>query len=663
MSINSLTQNSQIMSQLSTALNLISPTTGITVLNGDGNITTSVVGNTGTITLKPTLNVTSVSTNALEIDNFQNPWTTNKPSSDGQVLSSTTLGALSWVPQTGGGGGITTINTTNANLTASETSDPAVWNIGLSNTLTGLENLTVGNGVNTGITIAIGSTGITMNDTAIIGASMTNPFIIQPSSNGQVLSSTTGGTLSWVSQSGGGGGITTINTTNANLTASETSNPAVWDIGLNTVVENLTSVVSQNISCGLAGSPDSGLNTVANSGGIYMNACPINQVSLIGNRNTDPVTSVDIFSNWNGGSDWGGEVYLDSTGVYIDTNSATKNLYYSPNGDLANYTTAVSYPPTTAPSWVISNAGDATLATSIFTGADVNETAVKLNAGNLDIGNNDIININQIIAYSTAPSADIKIRSNFGSGTYGGELYMDGDGVYLTTNTEANKIWLDNNGNLNGFNSATPFPPITAPQWSIGGAGQATFSNIQTTGTGISINNDGVLLTNNMKNPFSVQPIVSGQILSCTTGGTLSWVSNGAGSSSGTLVSLGSAYTPLVIQSNSPFVFLFANITLNGLAQAGMTYYINLSNFTILNNGSVDNLTVGIYLNGANPIIGGTASSLQTFYTTGSYTTISSILQYTVQNPADVITIYVGASGASISTVTGGSYTITGIMP
>ena len=119
----------------------------------------------------------------------------------------------------------------------------------------------------------------------------------------------------------------------------------------------------------------------------------------------------------------------------------------------------------------------------------------------------------------------------------------------------------------------------------------------------------------------------------------------------------------MVIQSNSPFVFLFANITLNGLAQAGMAYYINLSNFTILNNGGVDNLTAGIYLNGADPLVGGVSSSSQTFYTTGSYTTISTILQYTVQNPADVITIYVGAAGASISTVTGGSYTITGIMP
>ena len=650
MSINSLTGNPSVLLELSTALNLISPTTGITVLNGDNNITTTVTGNTGAVKLNSEIEVSEVSTNTLIVDTFTNPWVIHPPSSDGQVLSSTTGGALSWVSQSGGDGGITTINTTNANLTASATADPTVWNIGLSNTLTGLENLTIGNGVNTGITIAPGSTGITMNDSAIIDASMTNPFIIQPSSDGQVLSSTTGGVLSWVNQTGGDGGIqsiattngnltavvdpddptqwniglygvlvnllsvtsdifyagggapgsgviignggilqtnnmlnpfsiqptvtgqvlssdtdgnltwvnqtggdggiTTINTTNTNLTASATADPAVWDIGLNPVVEGLTTLVSEQISCGLDGSPDTGLNIIAGSGGIFMNASPINQVNYIGNLSTDTTTSVDLFSNWDvGAGTWGGEVYLDNTGVYIDSNSSNNSLHYDSAGNLYNFNVPVSYPPT---------------------------------------------------QQST---------------------------------------------------------------WSVGSEGQAQFSNIQTTGTGISINNNGVLLTNNMINPFSTQPTVSGQVLSCNTAGDLTWVGNGSGSSSGTLVSLGSSYTALTLQQNSPFVYILPTTQFNGLAQAGMVYYINLSNFTILNNGSVDSLTIGIYLNGADPIVGGVGSSLQTLYTTGSYTTISSILQYTIQSPADTFAIYVGAAGATISTVTGGSYTITGVMP
>ena len=781
MSISSIFNNQQILNNLSTALNLISPTTGITVLNsGNNNIETEVVGNTGTITLAAELeNLSLVSTTLLEVDTFVNPFTLNQPAADGYVLSSTTGGALSWVAQTGGGGGISSIQTTDANLTAAATGDPAVWEIGLNQDVNGLTSLfantlSCGDGTNTtglnivagsggldmgncpiinaamsnpfkvapssdgqvlssttggvlswvaqggggggittinttntnltaaatgdpavweiglnpittgltsleseilycgtnslvsGLQVSVGSGGIFMNGTAIQNATMTNPFNVAPSSDGQVLSSTTGGVLSWVAQGGGGGGITTIQTTNTNLTADATADPAIWTIGLNTIVDGLVSLVSEQISCGVDGSPDTGLNVVAGSGGIFMNAAQIGQVNYIGNLSTDPSTSVDIFSDWNqGANQWGGEVYLDNTGVYIDTNSSTKNLYYSPSGDLANYSTAVSYPPTTTPTWAITNGGDATLATGVFTAADANETAVKLNAGNLDMGNNEIINVNQIVAYSTAPSPDIKVRSNVdtGAGTFGGELYMDSTGVYLTTNSEANKIWLDNSGNLSGFNTATPFPPISTPQWSIGGVGQAEFSNIQTTGTGISINNGGVLLTNNMVNPFSVQPTVSGQVLSCSTAGNLTWVGNGSGSTTGSLVSLGGAYTALALQTNSPFVYILPTTSFNGLAVAGMVYYINLSNFVILNNGGADNLTVGIYLNGSDPTVGGAAASLQTFYTTGSYTTISAILQYTIQSPADTFAIYVGALGASISTVTGGSYTITGVIP
>ena len=751
MSANTILSNSQFLQQLSTSLNLITPTTGITVLNsGNNNIATEVVGNTGTVTLSAELeNLNLVSTNALSVATFANPFIT-QPDADGYVLSSETNGALSWVPQSGGGGGITSLQTTDANLTASATSDPAIWLIGLNQDVNGLtslfaNNLACGDGtIQTGLTITAGSGGIDMSNCPIINASFENPFKVAPSSDGQVLSSTTAGALSWVSQGGGGGGIqslattdanltaivnpddatqwviglnstladmvlittanllitsstnpfaiqpsingqvlacdtsgvlswvnngtggggiTSLQTTNANLTAVESANPAIWEIGLNSVVSGLTSLEAEVLYCG-TNDTATGLQVSSGSGGIFMNGTQLGQVNYIGNYSTDPSTVVDIFANWNlGAGSWGGEIYLDETGVYIDTNSSTKNLYYSSSGDLANYSTAVSYPPTTTPSWVISNGGDATLATAVFTGADVNETAVKLNAGNLDMGNNEIINLNQIVAYSTAPSPDIKVRSNVdtGAGTFGGELYMDSTGVYLTTDSENNKLWLGNDASLSVFNEATPFPPISAPLWGVDGTGVMTIPTIQAK-TNISLITGGTLTTNNMINPFSVQPTVIGQVLSSDTDGNLSWIDNGSGGTlSGTLISLGGAYTEFVSQDQiwlnvvPPVALNTTNLTI------GMAYYIDISGFGFIANTAGNQYTFGIWINGTSPPAGASVSE-GTFYSTGSYNNFTCKLQYTVQTLTDTVAVYLGGYSTNIQSLTGCSYTITGIV-
>ena len=127
MSINSLTGNPSVLLELSTALNLISPTTGITVLNGDNNITATVTGNTGAVKLN-------------------------------SIVS-----------------GLTSLSS---------------------------EILYCGNGVDTGLQVSANSGGVFMNETPITNASFTNPFKTQPSSNGQVLASSTDGTLSWVNNGG-----------------------------------------------------------------------------------------------------------------------------------------------------------------------------------------------------------------------------------------------------------------------------------------------------------------------------------------------------------------------------------------------------------------------------------------------------------------------------
>ncbi len=65
---------------------------GITSLTGDSNITCTVSGTSGLVELNPIISVTGLS-----VTNFINPFTDNQPANDGQVLSSTTGGTLSWI--------------------------------------------------------------------------------------------------------------------------------------------------------------------------------------------------------------------------------------------------------------------------------------------------------------------------------------------------------------------------------------------------------------------------------------------------------------------------------------------------------------------------------------------------------------------------------------
>jgi len=68
------------------------------VASGDGNLTFALAGTTLDISFAKTITVSGAVTDALTVSAFNNPWTANQPSESGSVLSSTTGGALSWIP-------------------------------------------------------------------------------------------------------------------------------------------------------------------------------------------------------------------------------------------------------------------------------------------------------------------------------------------------------------------------------------------------------------------------------------------------------------------------------------------------------------------------------------------------------------------------------------
>ncbi len=231
------TTNVNITGQIIT----LNPTAGVLIRNGSG------------LFFENAANTNSVSFAAGAINsNTAYTLPLNYPTINGQFLSSTTLGTMSWT--TAGTGTVTSI-TAGSNLTGGTITTSGT--IGLSATPSGLTSLGVGSWslsgtqisssgigsivtignltlaptnsvlVNAGLqvrannTLALFNSGNT-NFTALqagataANATYTLPLTV-PSINGQVLSSTTGGTMSWVSTSTGT--VTSI-TASANIICS-----------------------------------------------------------------------------------------------------------------------------------------------------------------------------------------------------------------------------------------------------------------------------------------------------------------------------------------------------------------------------------------------------------------------------------------------------------
>ncbi|MDR3709740.1 MAG: hypothetical protein P4L33_15695 [Capsulimonadaceae bacterium] len=160
------------------------------------------------------------------------------PSTDGYLLSSTASGTRSWVaPSSGGsGGGITALTgDISASGSGSVTATLATVNsnVGTFGSASAVPVVAVnGKGLVTGATTA------TITPSAI-GA---EPGLGNPSTSGYVLSSTTGGTRSWVAQAAGGSGITALTgdisaSGSGSVTATlSTVNPDVGTFGSSSIV-------------------------------------------------------------------------------------------------------------------------------------------------------------------------------------------------------------------------------------------------------------------------------------------------------------------------------------------------------------------------------------------------------------------------------------------
>lgn len=225
---------------------------------------------------------------------------TNAPSINGQVLSSTTTGTMSWVSQNTGT--VTSI-TAGSNLTGGTITGSGT--ISLSNAVSGLTSLAVGTLTMSGSTVA-GSGSLTIQSLAAMdlspsqlrlnsevqvrsantlrlfntgntfSTSLTAPALIAninytlpltAPTNGQVLSSTAAGVMSWVTA--GSGSVTSISQ-GANIVC--TPNPIVGTgtVALSTTLTGLTSAAIGNITISGDTISDSTTNLTLNSVGLII---------------------------------------------------------------------------------------------------------------------------------------------------------------------------------------------------------------------------------------------------------------------------------------------------------------------------------------------------------------------------------------------------------
>ena len=305
MASNSISSNPVIIDEIYNATILRHPPVGggiATLSNTDSNVSVSVNGTNGQINLNSTISIT-------ELKLTDKIYLNGNTGTTGQVLTSNGSGPATWADNIDSG--ITTLNNTDGNVSVSV--------VGSTGTVNLEQNIDI--------------SGLTITD-------FKNPWSSnQPVSNGQVLSSDTSGNLSWVDNIDSG--ITALNNTDGNVSVSVVGSTGTVNL------ENTITVQNVDIS----------------GGNIKMNGNNINSAYWFGNENTDPQTSIDIYSNWDQvNNTWGGELYLDNTGIYITTVQEENNLIYDVSGDLKNYGTVDAYPPvSTMPKWSILNAGDAKL--------------------------------------------------------------------------------------------------------------------------------------------------------------------------------------------------------------------------------------------------------------------------------------------------------------
>lgn len=247
------------------------------------------------------------------------------PSQNNQVLASTTGGTMSW--QSLGTGSVTSI-TAGSNLTGGVITSTGT--IGLATTISGLTSVssatgvfgnitTTGNNITSSATMTLTSSGnlslsgtnalVNSNlqlrtgnslslfnaansfATSIAPANVTSSFtytlpLTSPASNGQILSSTTGGAMSWITAAGT---VTSITATGPNLTGGVIT--SIGNIGLSTTLTGLTSTVVGNITTSGSAISSSTGNLSITANGTLGNG------NLLLNSNVNIILTPQTFAN------------------------------------------------------------------------------------------------------------------------------------------------------------------------------------------------------------------------------------------------------------------------------------------------------------------------------------------------------------------------------
>lgn len=202
MSVNTLPYNPELLDEVAVAVATHFTSNGIiNITSPDNNIVANVVGSTAQLSLASNITVSNqvncntancsnivvsnnancatVNTSNLVVANFNNPWTQNQPSTNGQVLASNTNGTLSWVNASSGG--LTNVQSADGNLITNVVG--TVCNVLFASNISVAGTMTAGTGLFT------------------IGG-FENPWLAHnPSVSGQVLSCDTSGNLSWITPS------------------------------------------------------------------------------------------------------------------------------------------------------------------------------------------------------------------------------------------------------------------------------------------------------------------------------------------------------------------------------------------------------------------------------------------------------------------------------
>jgi hypothetical protein len=363
-----------------------------------------------------------------------------------------------------------------------------------------------------------------------------------PSSNGQALTASTAGVLSWTTVSGGGGGLTG---------SGQATRIAFWGPGPGTTtnLQDDSSLywynTNKRLSIGAGPSPTATLQTVSTGAATANSTSASFNNTATSSTNSITKTGLDI----------------QSTGSWTGTGATNVGLRVNATGGTTNYAALLSGGNvgigTSTPGQLLSlQNGNLLLGNNNATAYGVQFQGTGTGTTTLVAGAQGTTNITLTLP-TAAPTANGQVLSSSTTGTLswitpssGGGLTGSGTATRIafwgpgpgaTTNLmdDASLYW-DNTNKRLGIGTISPSSSIDVSDGSVrisnttGTAGQL---RLQGTGTGVSIFQAGAQGATDITYTLpTALPSSNGQALTATTAGVLSWASVSGGSSNAWLL-------------------------------------------------------------------------------------------------------------------------------